>query len=82
MNNDEFSKTIEELQRKLDRMKDTGPEWWNMKYKRPLVWECPTCEAILSKAKLAWNYLLGENVCPRCGHPQRQHAIPGSTKAP
>lgn len=62
------------------KLKNQAPEskrddWWNARYNRPKQWGCPKCDGSLNKEKLRWNWMLSENVCPRCGNPQRQHAV-------
>lgn len=50
--------------------------YYELNHEYPKQWECPVCKATLTKISLSWNFLLCENVCYRCGEPQRQFAMP------
>lgn len=50
------------------------PEIYEQVHEYPSKWECPKCSTGLTKNSLEWNFLLEENVCWRCGKPQRQFA--------
>jgi rubrerythrin len=80
----EINEEIKRIERELPPKK-TEPEWFERVYDYPSAsWDCPRCQHSMEKRSLRWNYLLCENVCPTCGTPQRQFAIPigGRVEAP
>ncbi len=50
------------------------PEIYEQVHDYPKSWKCPNCQKTLDVEAMRYNSLSCENICCRCGEPQRQFA--------